>query len=581
MSVSFPQNPQPGDTHTAGNFTYVWDGDAWVSQAGLTGGAGPGATGPTGATGPEGPLGSTGATGVGEQGATGATGATGVGDQGATGATGADATLSKSFTATGAISNGDPCVVNDDGTVSKVQEVVKNDPAFVSSAELSNDLADYTECVYMPINNSVYMFFNNKSTTRGQVQRVDVASDGTITYGSSNIFANSMNATLIKGVYDAQHDEISFVYKRSTDNLGVLSAVDQGMAALSGQTFTTGSASSMSITYIRPRDHEVIAYKDAGAASSTALYVVVATKGSSPSVFGTPVQVASNVFNSDIIYDPDNDVVVIVYVDFDDSNKVKAVAGTTSGTGSSSTITLGTPVAVSGGSANFPSIVYDSVNDKAVVFFQQFDGSVYGRATVLSISGTTITAGTPVNFWDSANGSPTFIDATFDSTNARTFTTVRHYSTAAGDYTVAGVTCKVSGMTLEVGNPLAINSQDVDDPSCAYNEFSDSIVVAYKGNTGSSNFIGNSNVTTTLTSSNMEDGGFIGFSEAGISSGASGNISLPGAVNDGQSGLTTGSKYYVQLDGTLATTPVADLDIANNNYVVGGVALSSTEILVR
>lgn len=69
MSVSFPQNPQPGDTHTAGNFTYVWDGQAWISQAGLSGGAGPGSTGAsgasgaTGSTGPEGPTGATGPTG--------------------------------------------------------------------------------------------------------------------------------------------------------------------------------------------------------------------------------------------------------------------------------------------------------------------------------------------------------------------------------------------------------------------------------------------------------------------------------------------------------------------------------------
>ena len=63
MAVSFPQDPTTGDRYTSGPFTYEWDGEKWVSEAGITGGAGsgppgppgPSVTGPPGGDGPPGP----------------------------------------------------------------------------------------------------------------------------------------------------------------------------------------------------------------------------------------------------------------------------------------------------------------------------------------------------------------------------------------------------------------------------------------------------------------------------------------------------------------------------------------------
>ena len=58
MSVSFPQDPQVGDTYSTGSFVYEWDGQKWISVAGDSGGAG---VGPPGPAGPAGPTGATGA----------------------------------------------------------------------------------------------------------------------------------------------------------------------------------------------------------------------------------------------------------------------------------------------------------------------------------------------------------------------------------------------------------------------------------------------------------------------------------------------------------------------------------------
>ena len=70
MAISFPQDPQPGHKYSSNSYTYIWDGEKWVSQAGLTGGAGegpPGPPGPAGApsteAGPPGPPGPGGGSG--------------------------------------------------------------------------------------------------------------------------------------------------------------------------------------------------------------------------------------------------------------------------------------------------------------------------------------------------------------------------------------------------------------------------------------------------------------------------------------------------------------------------------------
>lgn len=67
---------------------------------------------------------------------------------------------------------------------------------------------------------------------------------------------------------------------------------------------------------------------------------------------------------------------------------------------------------------------------------------------------------------------------------------------------------------------------------------------------------------------------FVGISEAAVSDGATGDFTIVGGVNTGVSGLTAPNNYYVQGDGTLATT--AD----DPNYGLAGRALSATSILI-
>ena len=62
---------------------------------------------------------------------------------------------------------------------------------------------------------------------------------------------------------------------------------------------------------------------------------------------------------------------------------------------------------------------------------------------------------------------------------------------------------------------------------------------------------------------------FLGITDAAISSGASGSVTIKGGISSNVTSLTPNSNYYVQSDGTLSTTTSTQL---------AGIALSSTSI---
>jgi len=79
----------------------------------------------------------------------------------------------------------------------------------------------------------------------------------------------------------------------------------------------------------------------------------------------------------------------------------------------------------------------------------------------------------------------------------------------------------------------------------------------------------NASVSTNLTATN-----YIGISDAVYSDAATATIQTVGSVDDAQSSLTAGTAYYVQVDGTLATT-------ADTISVLAGTALSATKLIIK
>ena len=76
-------------------------------------------------------------------------------------------------------------------------------------------------------------------------------------------------------------------------------------------------------------------------------------------------------------------------------------------------------------------------------------------------------------------------------------------------------------------------------------------------------------LSTTLTEEN-----FIGISDGAYTNGQTATIQINGSIDDAQSGLTPGQAYYVQGDGTLSET-------ADSPSVLAGTAVASNKLLIN
>ena len=79
--------------------------------------------------------------------------------------------------------------------------------------------------------------------------------------------------------------------------------------------------------------------------------------------------------------------------------------------------------------------------------------------------------------------------------------------------------------------------------------------------------------TYKASSTNITSSNYLGLSSAAYSNGATATINVTGSVSTVQSGLTIGTSYYIQNDGSLGT--------GSNTGVKAGLALSSSSLLIK
>jgi hypothetical protein len=79
--------------------------------------------------------------------------------------------------------------------------------------------------------------------------------------------------------------------------------------------------------------------------------------------------------------------------------------------------------------------------------------------------------------------------------------------------------------------------------------------------------------THSATTSNMVDHNFVGWSTGAYADGANATVSLKGTIETNLNGLTIGSVYFIQMDGTVGTT-------AATTETLAGIALASDQLLV-
>ena len=173
-------------------------------------------------------------------------------------------------------------------------------------------------------------------------------------------------------------------------------------------------------------------------------------------------------------FDSTNNKVVIAYQDSGNSNYGTAVVGTVSGT----SISFGTPVVFHSQASDDPVVVFDSSNSKVVVSWINAEGTAYGASVVGTVSGTTISFGTAVTF---LSGALLYLTSVFDSTNNRV---VHAYNENASNIGKA-IVGTVSGTSISFGTPVTFEAAQTSYSNCGFDTSVGKVIISYRDDANS------------------------------------------------------------------------------------------------
>ena len=370
----------------------------------------------------------------------------------------------------------------------------------------------------------IYHYADNGNNNYCTWRVSEVENDGTMHFSSPNVYYSAAMGQQSSAVYDTTNNRIVFMWPNGTSELRSTTG-----------TVTGGNTNSLTLGNTQTVESGSIGH-------TSALWHSAAEK------------------------------TIIFYQHGGQSNHGYYSVGTHNGqTGSSDGQNWSTAAAFTSTGITNVGSVYDSYNERVVVAYRDTGNSNHGYARVGSLSGETITWGTAVGF--NTNGDTDHMRMAFD---ASTNNIVISYVDAnnSGEASVKVGKVNATDNSISFSSKVDISTTAGNQTVLSYDSTTQRVVVGY--NQGNLSGTGRARVVQTSTGvqSNLTTENYIGLAVAGISSGATGTVTIPGGLSSGHSGLTTGRTYYVGSGGVLQLS-------AGSPSVVAGTSISSTQILVR
>ena len=464
--------------------------------------------------------------------------------------------------ASGALPNGDPVIVNADGTVSVV-DATSGPAGFGSSVVFNAANSRPTATAFDSNSNKVVIAYRDYGNSSYGTAIVGTVSGSSISFGTPVVFeSDTIDYPAI--TFDSNSNKIVIAYKdEGNSNYGT--AI---VGTVSGSSISFGSHAVFQpanwfyadIVFDSSSNKVVINY---AASPNYYLYAIVGTVSGTSISFGTPVQVATNNSNqARSTFDSSSNKVVLTYRG--SSNYGTAIVGSVSG----ASISFGSPAVFDSESIDDLSITFDSNSNKVVTSYRRTSSSNNGTSVVGTVSGSSISFGTPVDFFATSGGA-TDMSSAFNTSTNKVMLSYREGQTGGLEF-VSGT---VSGTSISFSSPITFVDGAVSSPtmSSAFDSTGNNFIIAYAD---SSNSTYGTAIVYAPTSTNLTSENYVGLASNGYPDTATATIDVQGAINDRQSGLTAGQSYYVQTDGTLDTTPASP-------SVFAGTAISATKIIVK
>ena len=416
------------------------------------------------------------------------------------------------FVASGAIETGEVVILNADGTVSVVSST---STSAGTSAVFETASLSYISATFDSNSNKVVISYKDEGNSNYGTAAVGTVSGTSISFGTPVVFESAaVDYTSI--IFDSNSNKVVIAYRdKGNSNYGTAivgtvsgTSISFGTAAV----FETSASILISATFDSSNNKVVVGYTDIG--NSYSGTAVVGTVSGTSISFGTPVVFTSYAGNDfcSTTFDSSNNKVVISYRG---SGTGLAIVGTVSGT----SISFGTPVEHASVSLSGNFITFDSNSNKVVIAYAFNSGLRNGLAVVGTVSGTSISFGTPVAF---EADQTTAISIVFDSNVNKVVISYRDSGNSSAGTFVVGV---VSGTSIKFDSPVTFNTGNSYNIVSTFDSNSNKVVVTYTDG-------GNSGYYTTniLTAGSTDASSYIGVATEAISDTATGAVTIDGGV---------------------------------------------------
>ena len=478
-------------------------------------------------------------------------------------------------TASGAIAANKPVIVHTDGTLKEVtQTVTARSSALVGAQDVfKSQTLNSVHSDWDPNSQTTVVLYRNlqfgQNPGIGRIQAIKHTAAGSApTNGAQLDISWGANCH----VYDLRYDPTSecmlalFNYNSESffcsftisGNDGTTESHDQikAGATSSGQLCPCPAAGKLFVFNAVGNRTEGWAYTNVGTGTSLSSW----THGSGVYLNGSST---GNEGYVRAAYHSDSGKVVVIYRDNNDSDRLKSRV--VSYDSSNNRLTFANSNDITTSSTDDTALEYDPNSNKLIAAYRR-SSTLYFK--IGTLSGTSISWGTERTFQANAR----YPKVRYTSIGHQIFIS---YADSSNRWSYKyGV---ISGTDITIGTNAQgyLNSSANDHDDHGGLVFNTSIAAIVGSNVMFNN--GNNGQTRTAVLSDAVSNlttGFAGFSDAAYSNGATATINVTGNTTT-QSGLTAGTNYFVQNDGSLGTSA------ASAATVEAGLALSSTKLLIK
>ncbi len=387
---------------------------------------------------------------------------------------------------------------------------------------------------------------------------VGTVSGSSISFGTPVVYHSNLSQDNTV-VFDSSNNKIVISWKawdasNNTNGTSIVGTVS-GTAISFGSAvqFNTTSTADISSVFDSSNNKVVVSYRDASN-SSHGTSRVGTVSGTSISFGSEVVFESAETRTITSVFDSNANKVVISYYDAGNSNYGTSIVGTVSGT----SISFGSPVLFGGGtSSNHIESSFDTTANKVVISYVDVGDSEKAKAVVGTVSGTSISFGSSVLYNGTSTGDKNSI--VYDSSANRH---VIFFSDEGDSYKGKVVSGLVSGTSISFTDAELIADGSTAHLSATYDPDSSKVILSFD------------NVSNNYGVSVLHTPSTIATTRGEVASGQAASMDIIGSVSDNQIGLTAGQQYFVQNDGTIGTT-------AATPSVLAGTAISATELVVK